>query len=696
MGFLNNTTQGLMSRMYLFNKASPIAVHIFMVLGVALYAIFGAVVMQRLESKAVDRDRDGDTLAKDMRSQTKRHILPSTPEIQAAVNGSRLAANESNAGIPVSVGSPPSADEEGRPKREFDQFMRSKKCVMEAMNRILDQQCHQGVLRKAALQMIDKCYYVTVKDDGTLKDLAFKYSTAGIELVDSAPDYIEPWSFTDAVLFSFTIITTIGYGNVAPKTHEGRLFCILYGLIGIPFTLLAIADLGKFLSEMLDGWQKACTKFYKRVRQKAMGLRKSISKSESLRKMATGSIRSKGVSVEELQKLEDGTESLPQPEDEKSQMSRKSKRRDSDDEDQEIAQTVPLIIMFVVYVFAGAFLMSMYEPDMTFFKAVYFNYVSLTSIGLGDIVPRSETYMAFTIIYIAIGLALTTIAIEIAADYLKKLHYFGRKIENVGSVAIWFGGKKLTMKQLVRNLGDQFNLPTTTIKTLDLDTFVDNAIKVEEGELETLRPPPFEPEESTVIYADEDKESWTPQKTPSPSPTPEPSREPTPEPEPEPEPEPSPEPPRDPTPEPPRDPTPEPEPEPEPESDPEPEFEEEDEELPPSPPPLPKPKSEIDIQSERRKSYSEEAWRRYLEYQKQWRKFRQTQMVTGPVSAALTAAIGTMGVAAGPMPGSSSSSSTNTIYSPKSAIVQSVFPRLKGQAPSKGKRKSEPNTKHKK
>lgn len=69
-------------------------------------------------------------------------------------------------------------------------------------------------------------------------------------------------------------------------------------------------------------------------------------------------------------------------------MSRKSKRRDSDDEDQEIAQTVPLIIMFVVYVFAGAFLMSMYEPDMTFFKAVYFNYVSLTSIGLGDIVPR--------------------------------------------------------------------------------------------------------------------------------------------------------------------------------------------------------------------------------------------------------------------------------------------------------------------
>ncbi len=50
--------------------------------------------------------------------------------------------------------------------------------------------------------------------------------------------------------------------------------------------------------------------------------------------------------------------------------------------------------------------------------------------------------MAITMVYIAVGLALTTIAIEIAADYLKKLHYFGRKMPNVGNVSIWFGGQK--------------------------------------------------------------------------------------------------------------------------------------------------------------------------------------------------------------------------------------------------------------
>lgn len=99
----------------------------------------------------------------------------------------------------------------------------------------------------------------------------------------------------------------------------------------------------------------------------------------------------------------------------------------------------------------------------------------------------SESYLAFTLIYIAVGLALTTIAIEIASDYLKKLHYFGRKMQNVGKINIWFGGKKLTMKQLVKNLGDQFNLPVEELHDLNLDKFVDNAIKVEEGIIPSLR-----------------------------------------------------------------------------------------------------------------------------------------------------------------------------------------------------------------
>ncbi|KJH46095.1 hypothetical protein DICVIV_07827 [Dictyocaulus viviparus] len=46
---------------------------------------------------------------------------------------------------------------------------------------------------------------------------------------------------------------------------------------------------------------------------------------------------------------------------------------------------------------------------------------------------------------------------------------------------------KMSMKALVKNLGDQFNVPIEELETLNLEQFVDNAIKVEEGELATLR-----------------------------------------------------------------------------------------------------------------------------------------------------------------------------------------------------------------
>ncbi|KAK7133415.1 hypothetical protein R3I94_015329 [Phoxinus phoxinus] len=56
------------------------------------------------------------------------------------------------------------------------------------------------------------------------------------------------WSWENAVIFAATVITTIGYGNVAPKTTGGRLFCILYGLCGIPLCLTWISELGTFFA----------------------------------------------------------------------------------------------------------------------------------------------------------------------------------------------------------------------------------------------------------------------------------------------------------------------------------------------------------------------------------------------------------------------------------------------------------------
>ena len=40
------------------------------------------------------------------------------------------------------------------------------------------------------------------------------------------------WNFASSLLFAFTAITTIGYGNLSPDTVLGKLICLVYCLLG--------------------------------------------------------------------------------------------------------------------------------------------------------------------------------------------------------------------------------------------------------------------------------------------------------------------------------------------------------------------------------------------------------------------------------------------------------------------------------
>uniref|UniRef100_A0A0K0F0B4 Potassium channel subfamily K member 18 (inferred by orthology to a human protein) n=1 Tax=Strongyloides venezuelensis TaxID=75913 RepID=A0A0K0F0B4_STRVS len=624
------------------NQATPFVVHLLMICGVAVYAIFGAIIMQNLEAKPMVEEQDS----------SKRVTR-------------ELAKNEDNEILKI-----------------------NRHCLVKELQKSINIMCSESKITLGdMLHSIDSCYHVIVNSKSVdslhiIEKIIHNTETGKDEVV-----LFEEWSFPDSILFAFTVITTIGYGNVAPKTFGGRMFCIFYGLIGIPFTLLAIADLGKFISEVMVSASNVYNVTVKKIKKKlrrytnyrylkiftrqkkskiqldsnknsiyinpehvedlegALNYKEDVNEPLTLAN-GTKKLNKNYHSKESIVNYDDNT-SIVEYEDGERKENDNSESEDEENDNAYSNQTCSLIGLFIIYIIIGAMMLSSYEPEMTFFNAIYFNFVSLTSIGLGDIVPKSQEYMVFTIVYIAIGLALTTIAIDIAADYLKKLHYFGRKIENVASVTIWFGGNKLTMKQLVKNLGDQFNLPITTIRNLNLDDFVDKAIKVEAGEIETLRPPPLQPEniktlDESVVFADGSND-WIPNdeddfndvyveveqpiilelspkhETPIDNVIPLPSpeevihiRTPTPEPK-------SPTPPKIPTPEE-RIPTP-------------PKVKTPETEVSPFKTPSPVMKKEPLVDeymiNQKRRGYSEDAWRRYQEYQKQWQKLRQVKRNTG-------------------------------------------------------------------
>ncbi|XP_030247764.1 potassium channel subfamily K member 10b isoform X2 [Sparus aurata] len=68
--------------------------------------------------------------------------------------------------------------------------------------------------------------------------------SAGVSPLGDTANNSSYWDVGSAFFFAGTIITTIGYGNIAPSTVGGKIFCILYAIFGIPLFGFLLAGIG--------------------------------------------------------------------------------------------------------------------------------------------------------------------------------------------------------------------------------------------------------------------------------------------------------------------------------------------------------------------------------------------------------------------------------------------------------------------
>nr|XP_034189164.1 open rectifier potassium channel protein 1 isoform X1 [Osmia lignaria]XP_034189165.1 open rectifier potassium channel protein 1 isoform X1 [Osmia lignaria]XP_034189166.1 open rectifier potassium channel protein 1 isoform X1 [Osmia lignaria]XP_034189167.1 open rectifier potassium channel protein 1 isoform X1 [Osmia lignaria]XP_034189168.1 open rectifier potassium channel protein 1 isoform X1 [Osmia lignaria]XP_034189169.1 open rectifier potassium channel protein 1 isoform X1 [Osmia lignaria] len=181
------------------------------------------------------------------------------------------------------------------------------------------------------------------------------------------------WDFYNSFYFAYTVVSTIGYGNLAPTNMLSRILMIFYGLVGIPINGILLTQLGEFFGRV---FVKAHEKYksYKQSRNDYYP-----------RKLTTFETRKVGLAIQIL---------------------------------------VHLLPGFVMFIFFPAFLFSYYE-GWSYDESVYYAFVTLTTIGFGDYVAGKDNtkgsgiffilYKAFLICWISFGLGYTVMIMTFIA-----------------------------------------------------------------------------------------------------------------------------------------------------------------------------------------------------------------------------------------------------------------------------------------
>ncbi len=64
---------------------------------------------------------------------------------------------------------------------------------------------------------------------------------------------VEKWSYIDALYFLTATFTTIGYGDITPKTDTGKIFTIIISWVGISLGFFLLYSMMAYRETTVDG-----------------------------------------------------------------------------------------------------------------------------------------------------------------------------------------------------------------------------------------------------------------------------------------------------------------------------------------------------------------------------------------------------------------------------------------------------------
>ncbi|XP_065111225.1 potassium channel subfamily K member 18 [Paramisgurnus dabryanus] len=264
----------------------------------------------------------------------------------------------------------------------------------------------------------------------------------------------QDWNFYGSLFFCCTVFTTIGYGQMYPVTIAGKVACILYAMIGIPLMLLVISDVGDILAVLLSKAYTQLSQVFGQLVQKhscslhkdsktpsshqgqsAVGnykqdalihdtitIQQMIQPKSSIKRYASQRYTNKEVFdwiiVKENFKLKSAlTKSCSCPELDRMSRPPKGSKLFTDIGQKMDRFNVPLLVILLVvfaYMLICSQILTCWEEKMKSFDAFYFTFITLTTIGFGDIVPKHPKYFLVTFLFIIMGMAVLSMAFKLS------------------------------------------------------------------------------------------------------------------------------------------------------------------------------------------------------------------------------------------------------------------------------------------